>query len=101
VGLAVVGFICMALIAAGGLQLSHALNNDAISRYALSLGIYTFFMMVSAALEIAMIARKHYLWASATYVGSDVLRAILLILPVIFFKRLDWLMLGAVAYAFM
>jgi len=98
--LAAVGLVCLALIAAGGFQLSRALNNDAISRYALSLGIYTLLMMVSAALEIAMIARKHYLWASATYVGSDVLRAILLVLPVVFFKRLDWLMIGAVAYAF-
>jgi len=99
--LAAVGLICLGLIAAGGFQLSRALNNAAISRYALSLGIYTLLMLVSAALEIAMIARKHYLWASATYVASDTLRAILLVLPVVFFKRLDWLMMGAVAYAFM
>jgi len=100
VALAAAGVVCLVLIAAGGSQLSHVLNNDAISRYALLLGIYTLFMMVSAALEIAMIARKHYLWASATYAASDTLRAIVLILPVLFFRRLDWLMLGAVAYAF-
>src|SRR6185503_16239373 len=35
-----------------------------------------------------------------TYAGSDTLRAILLVLPVILFRRLDWLMLGAVGYAF-
>jgi O-antigen/teichoic acid export membrane protein len=101
VALAAAGVICLGLIAAGGLQLSHVLNNDAISRYAVLLGIYTLFMMVSAALEIAMIARKHYLWASATYAASDTLKAILVILPVLFFRRLDWLMLGAVTYAFM
>jgi O-antigen/teichoic acid export membrane protein len=98
--LAAAGVICLALIAAGGFQLSRALNNDAISRYAFSLGTYTLLMMASAVLEIAMIARKHYLWASATYAASDTLRAILLVLPVLFFKGLDWLMLGAVAYAF-
>jgi len=99
--LAAAGVVCLGLISAGGFQLSHVLNNDAISRYALSLGIYTLLMMVSAVFEIAMIARKHYLWASATYAASDTLRAILLVLPVVFFRRLDWLMLGAVTYAFM
>jgi O-antigen/teichoic acid export membrane protein len=48
-----------------------------------------------------MIARKHYLWASVTYAASDTLRAILLVLPVLFFKRVDWLMVGAVIYALM
>jgi O-antigen/teichoic acid export membrane protein len=99
VALAVAGVICLGLIAAGGFQLSRMLNNDALSKYALSLGIYTLLMLVSAALEIAMIARKHYLWASATYAASDTLRAILIVLPVLFFKRLDWLMIGAGMYA--
>ncbi len=93
------GVLCLGGIAAAGFQLSHALNNPAISRYALSLGFYTLLMMASAALEIAMIARKHYLWAAATYAGSDTLRAILLVLPVLLFEGLHWLMLGAVAYA--
>ena len=101
VALAAAGVVCLGLIAAGGFQLSRVLNNDAISRHALLLGIYTLLMMVSAVLEIAMIARKHYLWASATYALSDILRAILLVLPVLLFRRLDWLMLGAVTYALM
>ncbi len=100
VALGSAGVICLVFIAAGGFQLSHMLNNAAISRHAFLLGTYTLFMMVSAALEIAMIARKHYLWASATYAASDTLRAVLLVLPVLFFRQLDWLMLGAVAYAF-
>jgi O-antigen/teichoic acid export membrane protein len=101
VALAAAGVICMGLIALGGSPLSRALNNDAISKHALSLGIYTLLMMVAAALEIAMIARKHYLWASVTYVASDTLRGILLVVPVVLFRRLDWLMWGAVAYAFL
>jgi len=95
------GVVCLILIVGSRSQLSHLLNNDAIPRHALSLGIYTLLMMVSAVLEIAMTARKHYLWASATYAASDTLRAMLLILPVFFLRGLDWLMLGAVAYAFM
>ena len=101
VTLSAAGVVCLGLIAGGGVQLAYLLNNDAISRHALALGIYTLLMMVSAGLEIAMIARKQYLCASATYAVSDTLRAILLILPVLFFSRLDWMMLGAVTYAFM
>src|ERR1700733_4390199 len=41
VALGAAGLFCLVLIAAGGFQLSRALSNDAISRYALSLGIYT------------------------------------------------------------
>src|SRR5438128_6259585 len=59
VALAAAGVVCLGLIVAGGFQLSHVLNNDAISRHAFLLGTYTLLMMVSAALEIAMIARKH------------------------------------------
>jgi O-antigen/teichoic acid export membrane protein len=95
------GAVCLGLIWAGGSQLARIVNNDAIPRYALLLGTYTLLMLVSAALEIAMTARKHYLWAGATYASSDTLRALLLILPVFFFRDLYWLMLGAVTYAFM
>src|ERR1044071_144363 len=88
VALVAAGVICLALIASGGFQLSQVLNNNAISRHAFSLGTYTLLMMAAAALEIAMIARKHYLWASATYAAGDTLRAILLVLPVLLFKSL-------------
>ena len=101
VALSCAGVLCLGLIVAGESQLSRLVNNDAISRHAVPLGVYTLLMMVSAVLEIAMTARKHYLWASATYAGSDTLRAALLILPVFFFRGLEWLMLGAVTYAFM
>jgi O-antigen/teichoic acid export membrane protein len=101
VALSCAGVVCLGLIVAEGSQLSRLLNNDAISRHALSLGVYTLLMMVSAVLEIAMTARKHYLWASASYASSDTLRAMLLIIPVFFLRGLEWLMLGAVAYAFL
>ncbi len=100
VALGAAGVVCLALIGAGGFQLSRALNNPALATHALSLGIYTLLMMVSAVLEIAMIARKHYLWASATYAISDTLRAVLIDLPIVFFRQLEWLMLGAILYAF-
>ena len=99
VALSGAGVVCLGLIVAGGSELSRLLNNAAISRHALSLGVYTLLMLVSAVLEIAMTARKHYLWASVSYAASDTLRAMLLILPVFFFRNLEWLMLGAVSYA--
>src|SRR5688572_10701588 len=41
VTLSFAGVLCLALIVAGGSHLSRLLNNEAISRHALSLGIYT------------------------------------------------------------
>src|SRR5688572_6744190 len=38
IALAVAGVVCMGLIMAGGVQLSHVLNNSAISRHAFLLG---------------------------------------------------------------
>src|SRR5436190_11322859 len=90
VALSGAGVVCLGLIVAGGSELSRLLNNAAISRHALSLGVYTLLMLVSAVLEIAMTARKHYLWASVSYAASDTLRAMLLILPVFFFRNLEW-----------
>ncbi len=56
-------------------------------------------MLVAAPLEIVLIARGRYRWASLSYALSDVARAVALILPVLLFHRLDWLLRGAALIA--
>jgi len=75
------------------------MNNSELSGCIVWIGIYLFLMMTSAVLEIVMISRKRHLWASFSYAFSDLLRAILLIVPVLLLRQLEWLLLGAVAFA--
>jgi O-antigen/teichoic acid export membrane protein len=57
-------------------------------------------MMLSTALEIVLISRSRFFWASASYAISDLARAAAFILPVLVFRQLRWLLWGAIAVAF-
>lgn len=91
-----VGFAALILMRP---QLAHWLNNEELSRYVLWIGLYLFFMLVSAGLEIVLISRAKYLWASTSYAVSDLARAAASILPVLLFRQLDWLVKGMVIVA--
>lgn len=81
-------------------KLAHWLSNSELSRYLPWIGLYLFLMMLSATLEIVLISRGRYFWASACYALSDLARAAAFILPVILFRQLEWLLKGAVVVAF-
>ena len=55
--------------------------------------------MLSSCLEIVLIVQGKYAYASASYGLSDVLRAAALILPALLFRRIGWLLAGAIAVA--
>ena len=93
------GFGCLVFLEVAGGAVSRWLSNGALSQYAPALGLYLVFMLVSAVLEIVMISRKRYAWASCSYVALDVLRMALLVVPVLLVQRLEWLLMGAVAFA--
>ena len=93
------GFGSLAVLELGGGAVSRWLSNGALSRYAPAVGVYLVFMQVSAVLEIVMISRKRYAWASYAYVALDVLRMALLVVPVLVIHRLEWLLMGAVVFA--
>lgn len=97
--LAVAGLGCLAVLGTGGSQISHWLNNSALSGHTALIGIYLLLMLISSVLEIAMISRKQYPWAALSYALSDLVRAALYILPVVFLRKLEWLLLGAVLFA--
>jgi O-antigen/teichoic acid export membrane protein len=97
--LAGAGLAGFGLLVAAAPTIASWLNNAALSRYMFWIGLYLFLTMLSAALEMVLIARRKYLWASTSYALSDMARAAAFILPVLLFRQLDWLLKGAVLVA--
>jgi O-antigen/teichoic acid export membrane protein len=75
------------------------LGNPALERYLPLLGIYLLLMLPSGSLEMVMVARKRYRWASWSFGTSDVLRVVALVVPALVWRRLDLLLVGAVVHA--
>jgi O-antigen/teichoic acid export membrane protein len=94
------GLAAFGLVAMASPKLAHWMSNDALAAYLPWIGLYLFLMMLSTALEIVLISRNQYFWASASYAISDLARAAAFILPVLVFRQLRWLLWGAIAVAF-
>jgi O-antigen/teichoic acid export membrane protein len=94
-GLAAFGLVIMT-----SPKLAQWMSNTALAAYVPWIGLYLFLMMLSTALEIVLISRSRYFWASASYAISDLSRAAAFILPVLVFRQLRWLLWGAIAVAF-
>ncbi len=99
--LGIAGFICLAGIVVGAPRIAHSLSNPELTAYLPWMGAYVLFMMMSSALEIVLISRRRYIGASATYAISDMGRALALTLPVLLFRSMEGMLLGAVAVAFL
>ena len=80
-------------------KLAQWMSNVELSRYVFWIALYIFLMMVSATLEIVLISRGRFLWASASYASSDLARAAASIIPVLLFRRLDPLLHGLLLVA--
>ena len=74
------------------------MNNEALTGFLPLAALYLVFLLMGTVLEITMIGRKDYRMATATYVVSDVLRAVLLIVPALLYGSLYWALAGGVAY---
>lgn len=97
--LAVAGVACAAAMVIFRDVLAWLFNNPEMPRYAALLAAYVLLMLLSAPLEVAMIARNRHRAATWSYALSDVLRAGLFILPAALTADLTWLMAGAVGFA--
>jgi O-antigen/teichoic acid export membrane protein len=86
-------------VVVGGGALSRWFGNAELGSHTAALGGYVLLVVASAALEIAMVARKRYRLAAGTYAALDVLRAIALVGPALYAPHLGWVLLGAVAFA--
>jgi O-antigen/teichoic acid export membrane protein len=91
--------VCVAAFTFGRVPIARAVGNEALAPYVPLLGLFLGLMLLTAALEITMISRSRYRWACASYVGSDVVRAALLIGPVLAGAGIRGLLWGAIASA--
>jgi O-antigen/teichoic acid export membrane protein len=99
--LAAAGLICFGALMVEAPKIAHWLSNGELSRYLPWIGLYLFLMMLSEPLEIVLISRGRYLWASTCYACSDLARAAAFLLPALMFRQMEWLLKGAVAVAFL
>lgn len=97
--LTVTGLVAFALLVLGAPAVARWMSNPALEQYLWWTGLYLCLMMMSSCFEIVLIARGKFLWASVTYAGSDLARAVALILPVVLFRRLDTMLMGVVIVA--
>lgn len=97
--LGLAGFAGFGLVVMASPKIAQWMSNTALTAYLPWIGLYLFLMMLSTALEIVLISRGRYLWASASYAISDLARAAAFILPMLLFRQLRWLLWGAVVVA--
>lgn len=97
--LAVAGLAGLGLLWAASPAVARWLGNPALAPHLPLLGLFLMLMIPTHALEVAMIARHRYAWGSASYGISDVARALALLLPALVWRRIDWLLIGATAFA--
>ena len=97
--LGAIGLGCFLVLDAAAPAVAAWLNNPALTSHIGSIGTFLWLMLASSVLEIAMVARGRYLLASTCYGVSDVLRALVFVLPALVFRRIDVLLAGAVVFA--
>ncbi|HEY2381699.1 MAG TPA: oligosaccharide flippase family protein [Terriglobia bacterium] len=98
--LGISGLLCwIGLLISPG-RIASWMSNAALARYIPVMGAYLLFMLMGTVLEISMVARKRYNLAAATYVISDLLRAVALVVPALITRSLMWALAGSVVFFF-
>jgi O-antigen/teichoic acid export membrane protein len=90
---------CVAVFTLARTPIARVVGNASLTPYVPLLGLFLGLMLLTSALEITMIARQRYRWACASYVGTDVVRALLLIGPALAGAGVRGLLWGAIASA--
>ena len=93
------GAVALAVLWGFAQPIAAGLNNPALAPHLPWLGAYLMLMLTSAGFEITLLCEQRFLSATAVYVLSDLLRAALLVVPVLWLGGLRWLLVGAVAFA--
>jgi len=96
--LGAIGVSALALLWAYAPAVARGLGNPALERELPLIGAFLMLMLPAISLEIALIARKRYRHASWSYAASDLLRVLALVAPVLVWRRLDALLVGALAF---
>jgi O-antigen/teichoic acid export membrane protein len=92
------GAICLGSLSLFRAPVSGWMGNPAIAGDLPLIGGFLLLMLSSSVLEIVQTSRKRYLGASIAYAGSDLARAFLFAVPVLLFRSLEALLLGALAF---
>jgi O-antigen/teichoic acid export membrane protein len=95
-GLGVTGFVILTALRD---HLARWLNNSMLGNLAPLIGLYLALTLVSATLEIVMIARGRNGLAAAAYAVSDLIRVLFVLIPVAVWPRLDVLVAGSIGFA--
>lgn len=98
VTLAFAGLACLGLLWFAEDRIVAWLSNPQLADHVVLLGAFLVLMLVSAAFEIVMVARKQHLTAAWTYGLSDVARTILLVIPAFVHGGLRAVLWGGVAF---
>ena len=96
--LAFAGFACLGLLWVAEDRIVAWLSNPQLADHVVLLGAFLMLMLISAAFEIVMVARKQHLTAAWTYGASDVARTILLVIPAFVHGGLRAVLWGGVAF---
>jgi O-antigen/teichoic acid export membrane protein len=97
--LALSGAVALAALTFGAERIAWWLNNPELAQHLPLLGVYLLLTLSAAGLEITLLCRQRFVRAAAVYAISDLVRAALLVLPVLLFESLGWMMAGAIAFA--
>ena len=98
VALGLSGLVTAAALFVAAPLLAYWFENPALTHHLPVLAIALWLLLVSAPLEIVLTSRQRYLRAAAAYGASNVIKAILLLVPALVTGELTWLMAGTVAY---
>jgi O-antigen/teichoic acid export membrane protein len=98
-GLTLAGGACLAGLYLSRQAVADWMRNPALAESLGAIGAFLLFSLAATTLEIVLIARKRYSWASSSYVASDLLRAAFFVVPVLLWPSLRVLMIGAVTFA--
>jgi O-antigen/teichoic acid export membrane protein len=96
--LGLTGLLCFTIMSVAGNRIAGWLSNPALHQYAWIAGLYMVFMLMGSALEIVMVARKRFRWATVSYAASDVARGILLISFALMTRRLEWVLFAGLVF---
>lgn len=94
--LGLAGAVCLMLLWGAQAHIAGWFNNEQLVGRLPLLGAFLLTMLVSSVLEIILTARERHFQAAVSYAASDLLRALLLVAPVLWFGGLDWLLYGAI-----
>jgi O-antigen/teichoic acid export membrane protein len=98
-GLTLAGVACFAGLYVSRELVAGWMQNPALAESLGAIGAFLLFSLAATTLEIVLIARKRYSWASSSYVASDLLRAAFFVVPVLFWPSLRVLMIGVVTFS--